>query len=166
VVRGRRSRSPSGGSLALQLVLNGVVTEVPAAVSGVFSLNDAMSVVYTYDSEAAARPRLILTQAVYLGAISAVDFSIGNSVGAGVAGNGHVENDDPSFHDAVTFRGGGLVSGGTPSIGSHVPEPARGLLLAVGLALCAVARKRGGFPQWAGQGSSRRETAVSRASRG
>jgi hypothetical protein len=28
-----------------------------------------MSVVYTYDSEAAARPSLILTQAVYLGAI-------------------------------------------------------------------------------------------------
>jgi hypothetical protein len=195
-------------AVPLQLVVTGVATEVTPAVSGVFSLNDPMSVVYTYDSDAAAEPSLILTQALYQGAISAVDFTIGSFVGAGIGGNVNVENDDPSFHDAVTFRGSGLVSGGTPTIGSHipvamglrffdasdaalgslalptttadlagfadrtwqlvfsplplagfdptaavggrvtsveilVPEPAGGLLLAGGLALCAVARRRG-----------------------
>lgn len=108
-------------AVPLQLVVSGVVTEVTPAVSGVFSLNDPMSVVYTYDSDAAAQPSLILTQAVYLGALSAVEFSIGSFVGAGIGGNVNVENDDPTFHDAMTFRGAGLVSGGTPSIGSHDP---------------------------------------------
>lgn len=221
----------SSRAIPLQLVVSGVVTEVTPAVNGVFALNDAMSAVYTYDSDTAAQPSLILTQALYSGAITAVDFSIGSFVGGGTGGNVNVENDDPTFHDAVTFRGSGLVSGGTPSIGSHVPitmsvrffdasdaalgslalpattaglsgfadrrwqlvfsplplsgfdptaavggrvtsveivvpEPARGILLAGGIVLCAAAGRRGGFAQPAGQGSRRRATELSRASRG
>lgn len=102
----------------LDLTVTGVATDVTMAVSGVFSLNDPMTVVYTYDSDAMPGPSLILTQAVYLGAISGASFSVGSYSGSAVGGNINIENDDPTFHDRIIFRGAGLNSA---SIGIHDP---------------------------------------------
>lgn len=102
----------------LDITFTGHVTEVTPAVSSVFTLGDPMSIVYTYDSNAAPEPSLILTQAVYIGAISGAEFSVGSYSGSASAGNINLTDDDPAFHDRVTFRGLGLNS---PAIGVHVP---------------------------------------------
>lgn len=100
----------------LTLNVTGVVTDVKANVAGVFSLNDPMTAVVQYDSNAMAQPSLILTQALYPAALSGASFSIGTYMGSASGGNINMANDDPTFHDRVVFRGAGITS---PSVGIH-----------------------------------------------
>lgn len=105
-------------AVLIDLTITGLVTELTSSVSGVFSLGEAMSAVYTYDSDATPLLSLILTQAVYLGAISGASFSIGAYGGNALGGSINIENDDPTFNDRVGVAASGLSSA---DIGTHAP---------------------------------------------
>ena len=111
-------QSNTGNAALLALNVTGVVTDVKANVAGVFSLNDPMTAVILYESTTMEQPSLILTQALYPGALSGSSFSIGTYMGSASGGNINMANDDPSFHDRVLFRATGITA---PIIAPHLP---------------------------------------------
>lgn len=109
----------SAHAILIDVTATGEVNEITNVILGTqFSVGDSMSATLTYDAATPKEPSLILTRGLYLNAIIGGSYSVGSYAGTVVGGNINVDNDDPVFHDGITYRG--FASG--PAIGSLTPE--------------------------------------------